>query len=102
LKPENWRLITLTNAMYRITFVILAWWFQDLHKERTDDEKKGIVADEQKGFLRGIQGSTDHIAKIQFLLAHAKGNKKPIYLATLDCKDAFGLVTHEIGHSRMF
>jgi hypothetical protein len=24
LKPENWRLITLTNAMYRITFVILA------------------------------------------------------------------------------
>jgi hypothetical protein len=57
-----------------------------LHKERTDDEKKDIVADKQKAFLRWIQGCTDHIAKIKFLLANVKGNKKPIYLVTLDCK----------------
>jgi hypothetical protein len=58
--------------------------------------KNDIVADEQKGFLRGIQGYIDHIAKIQFLLTCTNGNKKPIYLTTLDCKDAFGSVTHEI------
>jgi hypothetical protein len=74
--------------MNRIIFGIIARWFQDLHIERSNDKKKGIGADEQKGFLRGIQGYADHIAKIQFLLAHAKGNKKPTNLATLDCKDA--------------
>jgi hypothetical protein len=57
--------------------------------------KKDIVADKQKGFLRGIQGCIDHIAKIQFLLAYTNGNKKLIYLATLHCKDAFGSVTHD-------
>jgi hypothetical protein len=40
LKPENWRSINLNNAMYRITFGIIARWFHDLYKERTDDEKK--------------------------------------------------------------
>jgi hypothetical protein len=38
-----------------LLFWIITRWFQDLHKERTDDEKKDIVADEQKGFLRGIK-----------------------------------------------
>jgi hypothetical protein len=61
--------------MYRITFWIIARWFQDLHKERTDDEKKGFVADQQKSFLRGIQGYTDHIATIQFLQVQAKENR---------------------------
>jgi hypothetical protein len=95
LKPEKWRPIILTNAMYRIAFGIIARWFQDLHKERTDDEEKGIVADEQKGFLRIIQDYNDGIAKIQFFLAHAKGNNKPIYFATLDSKDALSSVSHE-------
>jgi hypothetical protein len=39
-KSENWRPITIPNAMYRITVGIIARWFQDLHKERTDDAKK--------------------------------------------------------------
>jgi hypothetical protein len=39
LKPENWKPITLTNTMYRITSRIISRWFQDIHKERKDDEK---------------------------------------------------------------
>jgi transposase len=40
LELDNWRPIILINAMYRITFWIIARWFRDLHKERTDDAKK--------------------------------------------------------------
>jgi hypothetical protein len=67
-----------------------------LHKEKTDDETNGIVSNEQKGFLRGIQSCTDHIAEIKFLLANAKGKKKTNLVGTLDCKEAFGSVTYEI------
>jgi hypothetical protein len=65
MKPEKRRFIIHTNAMYRITFGMIVRWFQDLDKGGTDDEKNDIVADEQKGRLRGSQGCTDHIANIQ-------------------------------------
>jgi hypothetical protein len=34
--------------------------------------------------------------KISLLLAHEITNKKPIYIAAIDCKDDFGSVTHDI------
>jgi hypothetical protein len=34
LKFENWRRIPLTNAINRVSFMIIAEQFQDIHKKR--------------------------------------------------------------------
>jgi hypothetical protein len=46
--------------------------------------------------LRGVESSTEHTAKFSTLLTNAKVNNKSIYSIALNCKDAFGSVTHKI------
>jgi hypothetical protein len=91
-RPENWRPITLMGAMYRITLWIIANYLQKVNAEHNNR----IISIQQKGFIKDIEGCTEHISKISLLLAHAITNKKPIYIAAIDCKDAFGSVTHDI------
>jgi hypothetical protein len=89
-RPENWRPITLMGAMYRITFGIIANYLQKVNTEHNNR----IISTQQKGFIKYIEGCTEFISKFSLLLAHAIRNKKPIYIAAIDCKDAFGSVTH--------
>jgi hypothetical protein len=91
-KPENWRPITLMGAMYRITFGIIANYLQKINAEHNNR----IISTQQKGFIKDIEGCREHILKISLLLAHAITNKKPIYIAAIDFKDAFESVTHDI------
>jgi hypothetical protein len=80
------------GAMYRITFGIIANYLQTINAEH--DSR--IISPQQKGFIKNDEGCSEHISKISLLLAHAITNKKPIYIAAIDCKDAFGSVTHDM------
>jgi hypothetical protein len=57
---------------------MIANYFQEIHHSRTSDDKRGIVAPNQKGFIRIIEGCSDHTSTIAMLLSHAKASKKPI------------------------
>jgi hypothetical protein len=91
-RPENWRPITLMGAMNKITFGIIANYLQKVNAEHNSR----IISIQQKGFIKDIEGCTEHISKTSLLLAHAITNKKTISISAIDCKDAFGSVTHDI------
>jgi aspartate/glutamate racemase len=78
--------------MYRIVFEIIANYLQKINAEHYSR----IISTQQKGSIKVIEGCTEFIPKISLLLAHAITNKNPIYIAAIDCKDAFGSVTHDI------
>jgi hypothetical protein len=82
---ENWRPITLTGAMYRITFITISNYLQIVN----EIQSSRIISSQQKGFINNVKGDSDHISKISMLLAHAVTHKKSIYIAAIDCKDAF-------------
>jgi hypothetical protein len=94
-KPNNWRPITLTSILYRIIFGRIAEYFQSVHKKKTFDGN-GLVSNEQKGFIKNINDCCEHSAKVIYLIADACARKKSLYLAALDCKDAFGSVSHQL------
>jgi hypothetical protein len=77
------------GAMYRITFGIIANYLQTDNAEHNSR----IISPHQKGSIKDVEGCSEYISKISLLLAHAITNKKPIYIAEIDCKDAFGSVT---------
>jgi hypothetical protein len=55
---------------------------------------KEIVHPCQKGFKKNIEGCAEHAATLNYLIANAAGKKKNIFIATLDCRDSFGSVSH--------
>jgi hypothetical protein len=90
MEPGNWRPITLTSIIYRIMMCQISRFFQ------SKKIFKSFVDDCQKGFKKNIEGCTEHAAVLNQLVAEAIGRNKPIYIAALDCRDAFGSVSHEL------
>jgi hypothetical protein len=88
---QNSRPITLKNILYRIIFGRIADNFQLIHKEKYIKGDR-IVCKEHKGFIKNINGCCEHGARINFLITHAIDNKRSLYVAALNCKDAFGSV----------
>jgi hypothetical protein len=89
-KPENWRPITLTSILYRVIMKQVSNFLQSKHNF------KEIVHPCQKGFKKDIEGSAEHAASLNYLIAHAAGKKKSIFIVTLDCRDAYGSVSHKL------
>ena len=50
----------------------------------------------QKGFWPGVDGVTEHIAHLKYLLHLQKKHKREIYVILLDLKNAFGEVHHSL------
>jgi hypothetical protein len=48
-----------------------------------------IANKNQKGFQRNVQGCVEHDLMAQYLFNEASTDKKFIFVATLDCRDAF-------------
>jgi hypothetical protein len=94
-RPENWRPINFINIMYRIIFGRIADYIQSINK-RKSKSGDGIVCKEQKGFIKNINGSCEHATRINFIITHAINYKKSLYIAALDCKDAFGSIFHQL------
>jgi hypothetical protein len=55
-----------------------------------------IVDKCQKDFIKSIEGCAEHAATINSLIRYAIANKKNLFIATLDCRDAFGSVPHKL------
>jgi hypothetical protein len=86
-KPGNWRPITLTNIFYRIIFGRISEYFQMIHKRKR--EGGDGLACKKKCCIKNINGCCEHSAKINFVITQALNNKRSLYIAALDCKDAF-------------
>ena len=50
----------------------------------------------QKGFWPGINGVTEHVEQLSYLLNYQKKMKREIYVVLLDLKNAFGEVHHSL------
>src|SRR6266496_101264 len=50
----------------------------------------------QKGFWPGIDGVTEHVELLNYLLNHQKRFKREVYVVLLDLKNAFGEVHHSL------
>jgi hypothetical protein len=90
--PGNWRPITVTSVIYRAIFCRIA---QALHEAH---ELQGIsMFDiEQKGFDPGRAGCVEHTAVANAIINDAVEKKEQLYILSLDLRDAFGSILHDL------
>jgi hypothetical protein len=90
--PGNWRPITVTSVIYRAIFCRIS---RSLHKAH---ELQGIsMFDiEQKGFVPGRAGCVEHTAVANTIIKDAVEKKKQLYILSLDLRDAFGSIPHDL------
>ncbi|OHT00060.1 hypothetical protein TRFO_33291 [Tritrichomonas foetus] len=84
----NWRPIALTPTLYRIVMCHISDCVL-----RLDSDIK-LLSTQQKGFKKGVNGSTEHILTLNELIADATRQSKEINLLTINFADAFGSVSH--------
>jgi hypothetical protein len=51
---------------------------------------------EQKGFVPGMAGYVEHIANANAIINDAVEKKKQLYILSLDLRDAFGSIPHDL------
>jgi hypothetical protein len=90
--PRNWRPITITSILYRIIFCRIADALHVVHEENGIN----ICDKEQKGFISKRAGYVEHAAVTNALIIDAVKRKDPIYILSLDLRDAFGSIHHEL------
>ena len=89
--PQNFRPIALQPVLGKILNAFVRnklWHF--LTANRLLDVTM------QKGFWPGIDGVTEHVELLSYLLRHQKHLKRDIYVVLLDLKNAFGEVHHSL------
>ncbi len=89
--PQNFRPIALQPVMGKI--------FSSCIRNRIWDfliSNSLIDTSMQKGFWPGINGVTEHIELLSYLLSHQKKLKRDVYVVLLDLKNAFGEVHHSL------
>jgi hypothetical protein len=89
--PSNWRPISLTNIIYRIIFGRFAKVIQAV-----GDKTGKLFSREQKGFIPGKAGRLEHCCTVNMMIDDAMSYNKELYVMSLDFKDAFGSVPHEL------
>jgi hypothetical protein len=90
--PGNWRPITITSVLYRVIFCRLA---EDLHMVH-EEEGVNLCDREQKRFAPRRAGCVEHAAVVNTLINDAVQKKLHIYVLSLDLRDAFGSVPHDL------
>ncbi|GMO19738.1 MAG: hypothetical protein Ta2E_10790 [Mycoplasmoidaceae bacterium] len=89
---RNWRPITITSIVYRIVFCRInqsAHWIHKMNNLNICDKS-------QKGFIPGKSGCIEHTAIANAIINDAVNNKKTLIIASLDLRDAFGSVPHNL------
>ena len=81
----NWRPIALSRTLYKIYASVIARRLQRWAVQGN------VISPEQKGFVPA-EGVHEHVFMLDAMLADAKFNRKNIYLAWLDIRNAFGTV----------
>ena len=85
-----WRPITLSPTLYRITMCHIARVIQTLNTERR------LISPEQKGFVKTPAGILEHTQMLQEYTCDACRQRKSLYLAFIDLRDAFGSLPHSM------
>jgi hypothetical protein len=90
--PENWRPITVASVNYRAIFCRIAQTLYEAH------EVQGIsMFDiEQKGFVPVRAGCVEYAAVANAIINDAVEKKKQPYILSLDLRDAFGSIPHDL------
>jgi hypothetical protein len=88
--PRNWRPISLTSVLYRVIMARVTTCLFHLH------EKVGLVSPNQKGFVPGTPGCLEHALRANSILLDAVRSKRSLFVLTVDLKDAFGSIPHEL------
>ena len=86
--PANFRPIALTSAIGKLFNKIIASRLEEYLLENN------INPSLQKGFLRGINGTMEHIFSLSAIVDNARTNKLPLSLTFVDLRNAFGSVAH--------
>jgi len=89
--PQNFRPIALQPVLANILNSCIRkriWEFLTLNSS--------IDMKMQKGFWPGVNGVTEHIELLKYLIQHQKKNKREIYIILLDLRNAFGEVHHSL------
>ena len=87
--PANFRPIALTSAIGKLFNKIIASRLEEYLLENNI-----INPSLQKGFLRGINGTMEHIFSLSTIVDNARTNKLPLSLTFVDLRNAFGSVAH--------
>jgi hypothetical protein len=90
--PGNWRRITITGVLYIAIFYKLAEGLHIVHEE----EGINICNNEQKGFVPRRAGCVEHAAVVNALINDAVQKGVPIYILSLDLRDAFGSIPRDL------
>ena len=86
---NNWRPITIASCLYRTWTCALAWGLQAINRSTR------LFNENQKGFIRGINGCQEHSIMASEIIHDANRNNKSLYVVTIDFSDAFGSVPHK-------
>jgi hypothetical protein len=81
----NWRPITITSILYRIVFCRIADALHTVHEENGVN----VCDKEQKGFIPKRAGCVEHTAVTNAIIMDAVARKTPLYILSLDIRDAF-------------
>jgi hypothetical protein len=92
---ENWRLISITNCMYRRFICLMARAFQEIHSTTK------IFSDTQKGFIQKTNGCSEHGILLNELLYDAHRNRSNLVVTAMDFTNAFGSVPQQLIMSTM-
>ena len=95
--PANFRPIALTSVIGKLLHKIIA-----RRLERYCLANDILDPSIQKGFLRGINGTMEHIFAVTSIIEHAKSNGMPVSMSFLDLRNAFGSVSHQLIHDILF
>ena len=90
-KPANYRPICVTSCLGKLFNGIIA-----RRLERYVLRNGMIDAEIQKGFVRGEKGTLTHPFMIHEVVGQAIHRKSKVYITSLDLKDAFGSVPHNL------
>ena len=90
-QPKEFRPIALLNTAGKVFFSLLN---SRLQRFLVDNQYINISV--QKGFIAGMPGCIEHIAKLDEILRDAKENKREICVVFLDLENAYGSVKHDL------
>ena len=89
--PSNFRPLAITSVVGKLFHKILA-----LRMERYCLDNSIIDPSVQKGFLKNITGTYEHIFALNAILDQAIEQKRDLSISFLDLKNAFGSVSHSL------
>ena len=89
-EAKSWRPITIMTTLYRAMTAHMAHCLQVLNMSHR------FISPQQKGFMMTPAGAIEHITLVNEMISDASRNHKSLYLVSLDLRDAFGSVPHEL------